>query len=692
MSTDTFLLEIGTEELPSTALKSLGLALREGVVTRLAQRELGHGSVQWFASPRRLAVLIEDLQLRAADKAVEALGPPADKARDSDGNWTPAAAGFAKKQGVSPGDLDILETPKGQRLGLKRVEAGVTAKACINEVIREAIAGLPIPKRMRWGAGRAEFARPVQWIVAMLGSDSEHGEVLGLPTGNVTQGHRFHGPGDVVLAKAGDYEQALKAAYVVPDFEERQTLIREQVIAAAAELGATAVIDSDLLDEVTSLVEWPVALTGAFEERFLEVPAEALISSMKEHQKYFHLVDETGKLLPNFITISNIESSDPAQVISGNERVIRPRLADAAFFYETDRKTPLSDRVAGLDKIVFQQKLGTLKDKTDRLVGLTGQLAPLMGAETDMAQRAALLAKTDLATEMVLEFSDMQGIAGQYYALHDGEKPEVASALWQQYWPKFAGDRLPDTPTARTLGLADRLDTLVGIFGIGQPPTGSKDPFALRRASLAVLRILVESKIDLDLQLALSLAVAQYPEGVIAEGTVEQVLGYMLERFRAWYEDENIPAEVFRAVSAKGLSQPLDIHRRVEAVNAFSQLPQAQALAAANKRVSNILDKVGPAHSFGEVSADLLQEPQEAALSSQLAELAADSDSHLEAGQYREALAVLAGLREPVDAFFDGVMVNAEDAALRNNRLNLLKSLRDQFLQVADISQLVVSK
>jgi glycyl-tRNA synthetase beta chain len=439
-------------------------------------------------------------------------------------------------------------------------------------------------------------------------------------------------------------------------------------------------------------VEGPVALTGSFEPRFLEVPPEALISSMKEHQKYFHLVDGEGRLLPNFITIANIESKDPIQVIAGNERVIRPRLSDAAFFYETDRKTPLAQRVSRLESIVFQQRLGTLREKSTRLVALAGALAERTGAPVALAQRAALLSKTDLVTEMVLEFPDMQGIAGSYYALHDGEEPEVASAMAQHYWPRHAGDRLPETPTACALALADRLDTLVGIFGIGQPPTGSRDPFALRRASLAVLRILVEKGLDLDLRDCLELAATQYGTGVIAPGTTDQVLDYMIERFRAWYEEERIPVEVFRAVSARNISRPVDIERRVRAVDAFTRLPQAAALAAANKRVSNILEKVEEGHRFGEVSADLLREPQERALSRQLSALAGSARQHLERDEYTEALTSLAALREPVDAFFDGVLVNVDDTALRHNRLNLLKQLRDLFLQVADISQLVVGR
>ncbi|CAA0115088.1 Glycine--tRNA ligase beta subunit [Halioglobus japonicus] len=692
MKTETLLVELGTEELPPKALKSLGLAFRDGIIDGLQQRELDHGNVQWFAAPRRLAVIVEELVLEGAEKAVEVLGPPLERARDDQGNWSAAAAGFAKKQGVEPQQLEAIDTPKGQRLGLRTTVAGHNTSQELNAIIQSSIQKLPIPRRMRWGASREEFVRPVHWVVAMLGEDFDHGDILGVATGNTTQGHRFMSSGPITLNRAEDYVDALYTASVVAGFEQRREMIREQVTAQASELGATAVIDDDLLNEVTGLVEWPVALTGSFEARFLDVPAEALISSMKEHQKYFHVIDADGKLAPHFITVSNIVSTDPQQIIAGNERVIRPRLSDAAFFFETDKKVPLAERIPALDKIVFQQKLGTLLDKTERVSNLAAALALEVGADVALAQRAAQLSKTDLVTDMVLEFADMQGIAGSYYALHDGEDPEVASALAQQYWPKFAGDRLPETATACTLGLADRMDTLVGIFGIGQPPTGSKDPFALRRASLSVLRIIVDKNLPLDLQKCLDLAVAQYPEGTLKQGTAVQVLEYMIERFRAWYEEDNIPAEVFKSVSARKLSRPLDIHQRVQAVHAFTQLPEAQALAAANKRVSNILDKLDSAHSFGEVSTNLLVEPEEKALSESMQALSTSFQQYLERDEYSQALNSLASLRAPVDAFFDGVMVNAEDEALRHNRLNLLKQLRDLFLGVADISLLAVAK
>jgi len=692
VSTESLLVELGTEELPPKALQTLGLAFRDGITAGLEARHLAFGEVRWFATPRRLAVLVAGVQLQAADREVETLGPPADKARDKSGNWTPAAAGFAAKQGVEPEQLQVLETPKGPRLGLRSSVPGVRARDCLGEIVRASIDALPIPKRMRWGAHRFEFVRPVHWVVLMLGADAGHGEILGVPSGNRTRGHRIHSSGPIELARPEDYVEALAEAKVVANFEQRRQMIRDQVEVEASALRAKALVDAELLDEVTGLVEWPVALTGSFEERFLDVPPEALISSMQAHQKYFPVVDGEGRLMPHFITIANLESKDPIQVIAGNERVIRPRLSDAAFFYETDRKRSLASRLPELGSVVFQQQLGTLLDRTRRVERLAEMLAGAVGARPSLARRAAELGKADLLTDLVLEFPDLQGIAGSYYALHDGEDADVAAALAQQYWPRFAGDRLPEQAVACALGLADRLDTLVGIFGIGQPPTGSKDPFALRRASLAVLRILVEKALELDLRPWLEQAAAGYPAGVLAPGTAEEVLSYMLERFRARYEEDQIAVEVFRAVQACGLTVPVEIDRRVRAVHAFTRLPEAAALAAANKRVANILGKLEPGHPFGKVNTNLLVEPEEMALAHEIETLGAAARGLVKNGEYEAALACLAQLRAPVDAFFDGVMVNAEDPQLRDNRLNLLRALRELFLQVADISQLAVAR
>lgn len=692
MSYQDFVVEIGTEELPPRALQSLSEAFTSAIIAALAERQLSHGEVQSFATPRRLACLVSGLQIQAEDKALEVFGPPADKAHDAEGNWSKAAQGFARKHGIRAEQLETADTEKGPRLVHRSIAPGDLAADCLPQIIADSIRTLPIPKRMRWGAGRAEFVRPVHWVLLLLGSDVLDAEILGQAAGNTTRGHRFHNPGELKLDHASRYQEVLGAARVVASFSERRQIICGQIEREADKLGAHAVISEDLLDEVTALVEWPVALTGCFEERFLRVPTEALVSSMKEHQKYFHLVNDKGELLPYFITVANIESRDPSQVISGNERVIRPRLSDADFFFSSDQKESLASRVDKLKSIVFQQKLGTLYDKSCRLEALCATLAERTGADKKQAQRAGLLSKTDLITLMVGEFADMQGIAGRYYALNDGEPEAVADALQQQYWPRFSGDAVPTAAVATTLALADRLDTLVGIFGIGQAPTGSRDPFALRRASLGVLRILVEGGLELDLKDCLLCAVNQYPRDMLQADTVDQVMEYMLERFRAWYEDEAIAAEVFKAVSAKNLSIPLDIHRRVHAVHAFTALPQAAALAAANKRVSNILNKQGGSYRPAGISKDLLTDNAERVLADQLEQKREQTAALLTEGAYTEVLASLADLQPAVDSFFDEVMVMAEDAALRDNRLNLLKALRDQFLQVADISMLAVSR
>jgi glycyl-tRNA synthetase beta chain len=532
----------------------------------------------------------------------------------------------------------------------------------------------------------------VHWLVMLFGSDVVNASLLGLTAGRTTRGHRFHYNNTIDLAKASDYASVLKdTGFVVADFAERGATIKQQVEAEAKKVGGVAVIDPALLDEVTSLVEWPVALTGQFEERFLAVPAEALIASMKEHQKYFHVVDANGKLKNNFITVANIQSKDPSQIIDGNERVIRPRLSDAAFFFETDKKTTLASLRDRLKTIVFQAQLGTIYDKTERVAGLAKLIAGKLNTDTASAERAAQLCKSDLVTNMVGEFDDMQGIAGYYYAVNDGENAEVAAAMNEQYMPRFAGDQLPATTTGAIIALADRLDTITGIFGIGQQPTGSKDPFALRRASIAVLRILVEKNLALDLRDLLTFAKNQHKNLTLGDELVEQVLAYMLERFRAFFEDANIPAEVFQSVTAKQLSQPLDINQRVLAVNEFSKLPQAQALAAANKRVSNILAKQNAALST-EVNAALLQEDAEKTLAQAVSAKAAVVAPLFAAREYTKALAALADLQQPVDAFFDNVMVMSDDPALQQNRLALLQQLRGLFLEVADISYLVPAK
>ena len=676
-----FLVEIGTEELPPKSLKALSEAFGSGIEQGLKEAELSYDSAQLLATPRRLAVIIRSLAPSQADRELEKRGPST-KAPEK------AIAGFARSCSVSVDQLEIIDTDKGQYYQFRALQQGQTTRALIPDIVTQALAKLPIPKRMRWGSSRTEFVRPVHSCVMLFGDEVIEAEILGVKSGRNTFGHRFHYNRTIKLIAPGDYEAALaNTGHVIADFAKRRTAIEQQIKAAASSINAQAIIDPALLDEVTGLVEWPVALAGRFEKRFLDVPAEALISSMKEHQKYFHLIDAEGQILPYFITVSNIQSSDPQQVIAGNEKVIRPRLSDAAFFFETDKKQTLESRIEKLKPIVFQAQLGTVYDKSQRVAKLARLIASQIGGNTDWAERAAQLAKTDLVTEMVLEFTDLQGLMGYYYALNDGEPNEVAIAINEQYLPKFAGDSLPQTSTGIALALADRLDTLVGLFGINQPPTGSKDPFALRRATLGTLRIMVEHRLDLDL-LPLLQACADLHEDLPGRANLEQqVLAFMLERFRAWYADQGVPAEVFLAVMAVRPTKPLVFDQRVQAVNHFRSLPQAEALEAANKRVANILSKQeDPGSKLP--SETLFQEPAERALFTGLNSLNATISKLLAQGDFKSILEQLASLQPSIDAFFDDVMVMVEDEAIRNNRIYLLNQLRQRFLLVADISLL----
>lgn len=687
MATQDFLVEIGTEELPPKALKTLSDAFTSGILDGLKQAGLAHAETQSFASPRRLAVRIKNLQTEQAAKTVEKRGPSKKAAFDDQGQPTRALAGFTGSLGIDASQLEEMETPKGTWLVYRSVEEGQPASALLNGIVESALGKLPIPKRMRWGAQKVEFVRPVQWVVMLLGQDIVPGEILGIPAGNTTRGHRFHSCGEIKIEDLNTYEHVLKdQGKVIADYTIRKESIRQGVIDAAQTVGGEAVIDENLLDEVTALNEWPVPLIGKFDEAFLKVPAEALVSSMKEHQKYFHVVDAEQSLLPYFITLSNIESRDPEQVIQGNERVIRPRLADAAFFFETDKKTSLLEKRNALKSIVFQTKLGTIYDKTERVSQLAAKIATAIGSEAALAKRAGELSKSDLVSEMVLEFTDLQGIMGAHYARFDGEHEDVAKALDEQYMPKFAGGPLPSTLTGCALSLAEKLDSLVGLFGINQPPTGTKDPFALRRAALGVLRIIVEKQLDLDLEELINWSASLHSN--LENTSVNSALvDYLLDRFRAWYEDDGISAEVFLSVSARRPTRPVDFDRRIKAVNAFYQLDTAASLSAANKRVSNILAKQSSALST-HVDQALLQAPAEQALASALNEQEGKVNPLFEKGDYEQALTSLAGLQSVVDHFFDEVMVMAEDEAIKNNRLALLNRLRELFLKAADISLL----
>ena len=686
--TRDLLIEIGAEELPPKALSALSLAFEQGIQSGLEKAGLPGNNLRRFATPRRLAVLVENVPIRQPDRHLERRGPAVSAAFGPDGTPTKAAEGFARSCGVAVTDLQRQETDKGAWLVQVSLEPGALTADLIPGIVTNALAGLPIPKRMRWGNRDDEFVRPVHWAVLLFGDEVIPATILGVQAGRITYGHRFHCPLPIPLNAPADYPRQLaETGKVIADFSERRDVVRAQAEAAAAQLGGVAVIQPELLDEVTALVEWPVALAGNFERRFLDVPAEALISTMQDHQRYFPLVDGHGRLLPHFITITNLVSRDPAQVRAGNERVIRPRFSDAEFFWTLDRKQPLAARQESLKHVVFQQRLGTVADKSDRVAALARFIADQNHGQPDWAERAARLAKCDLMTQMVQEFPELQGIMGRYCAQHDRETPEVAQALEEQYLPRFAGDRLPATATGRTLALADRLDTLLGIFAIGQPPTGTKDPFALRRAALGVVRILIEGELNLDLIETLERAAAGFDAAIRAETMIENVFEFLLDRLRSYYLDQGVRPDAFDAVLECRPTRPLDFDRRVRAVSAFRDLPEAASLAAANKRIRNILKKVETVLPFS-VRPDLLLEEAEQALAGRLVELSSEAIPLMEAGLYGEALNRLAGLREPVDAFFDQVLVMAEDAAVRDNRIALLNELGSLFLRVADFSRL----
>ena len=697
MSAD-FLVELGTEELPPKALKSLSNAFTDGVVSGLRDLGLNYKDVRSFAAPRRLAITISELDAQTPNKDLVIWGPPVKVAFSDDGTPSKAAEAFAKKNGVTIKELTSLIDNDGQqdKLCIRRTENGVDTKTCLADIINRSLAKLPIPRRMRWGYKKEEFVRPAQWAVLLFNDEVLHDSILGITASNTSRGHRFHANQEILIKSPSSYQQQLRDAYVIADFNQRRELITKGVESLAKEINGIAVLENDLLDEVAALNEWPVPLMGEFDEHFLSIPAQALISSMKEHQKYFHVLDAKDQLLPAFITVANIESTDPAQVIDGNERVIRPRLADAAFFYENDKKTTLKSRRSSLKNIVFQADLGSVYDKTQRVAAIAEYLADKMGGQPNLARRAAELSKSDLVTDMVGEFDDLQGDMGRDYALNDGEDKEVAEALFEQYLPRFSGDIVPGTITGAALALADRLDSLMGIFSIGQQPSGSRDPFALRRASLGVLRIILERNLDLDLVDILSFCNAQLNVGKSAKlsgkDLEKQVLTYILERFKAVYKEKGVKTEVFLSVATLGLSNPLDFDARVCAVHQFTRLPEASSLAAANKRVSNILAKQLADKSAKALVSDLLKETAEKQLANNLDDLEALIAPLLTKRDYNGILEKLAELKDPVDHFFEDVMVMTDDMALRQNRLALLDKLQKLFMNVADISQLVPAK
>ena len=687
MTAADVLFELGCEELPAGELVGMAQSLHDGVISQLREHQLPFTESRWFATPRRLAVLVREVALASSDIEREISGPPLSAARDNAGEWTQAALGFARKQGIDASSLMVISSPGGDRVGARITQRGAVARDILPDVIAKAVSEIPVSKRMRWGQSRHEFLRPVQWLILLLGEEVVPLELFGLRSDRLTRGHRFHHPEPIAIAQPAEYEDSLLRAKVIADSEARRNRVAEQVSALAQQNEVVALAE-DLLDEVAGLVEWPVALRGCFSERFLEVPSQALISAMKTHQKYFHLNrSDSGELIPAFITVSNLESLDEQQVVAGNEKVIQPRLSDAAFFFANDKETTLASRQSKLAGVVFQHQLGSLLDKTRRVSALTGVLAEQIGAECAVAERAAELCKCDLVSEMVLEFPELQGIAGAHYARHDSEVDAVATAIEEHYRPRFAGDELPASAEAKAVALADRLDTLTGIFGIGQPPSGSKDPFALRRAALGVIRILIALGKPLPLNAIVDAARQQYGDVSLEPDTQVAVCRYLMERLDAWYQDQGIHIDVVRAVLATRQTDLFDIDLRVRALAAFAQSEQASHLAAANKRVANILAKAGQ-DAVAAPKRKLLSEPAEQALFDALEQCEKQLAPQLEARDYQQALAGLATLREPVDQFFQHVMVNVDDPALRDNRIGLLGQLRGLFSQIADLALL----
>jgi len=687
------LVEIGTEELPPTALRGLMEAFAGGLDEALEEAGLAHGAVHPYASPRRLAVLVESVPPGQADEEVEMRGPPVTVAFDDDGNPTRAAQAFAGKCGVTVEELERVGTAKGEWLSHRSVRKGRTTAELLPELVQAALDRLPVPRRMRWGDGDAEFVRPVHWVVMLLGEEVVPGRLYGLDSGRNSRGHRVHAQDrEIAIAEPGAYVETLrKAGRVVVDFDERRDSISRAVSEAAAAAGGHPVSDAALMDEVAALNEWPVAVTGAFDPAFLELPREVLVSTLQKHQRYFPVERDDGALVASFIAVANLESREPEKVREGNERVVKPRLADAAFFWEADRRMPLATRRDEMQHVVYQRELGTLLAKSQRVAALAGHLARDLDVAPEHAVRAAELARADLLTDMVGEFPDLQGIMGGHYARADGEPEAVAAAIAEQYLPRYAGDALPVTDAGRILALADRLDTLAGIFAIGRRPTGNRDPFGLRRGALGLLRIVIEGGLELDLKKAIAEALSLQPVNE-SEGQPQlagEIYDFVMERLRAWYaeRDPSITPEMFQAVLAREPRSPLDFDARLRAVAAFARHASAESLSAANKRIANIL-RQAKGDAGAAPDAGLLKEAEEKTLLAALGEARAEVEPLLAGREYTEVLDRLALLREPVDEFFDHVLVMDEDIAVRRNRLGLLGELRGLFLEVADISRL----
>lgn len=689
MKRENLLLEIGTEELPPKALSKLAKAFLDGMQSALESADLDFESIKYFAAPRRLALRVCGLSETQPDKTIEKRGPAVSAAFDQEGNATRAALGWAKSNGIDISQADRLVTDKGEWLLHTAHQSGQNIRALLQDMVESALKALPIPKPMRWGSSGAQFIRPVHTVCALYGADLIDISILGKRASRVIKGHRFHGKGSVELQHADDYVTALAEEFVLADFDQRKNQISQGLNERATEMGLTADFDDALLEEITSLVEWPVIMQASFDDGFLNVPKEALIYTMKDDQKYVPLLDNNHVLASKFLFVANIESLQPEQVIQGNERVIRPRLADAQFFFETDKKQTLESRLASLASVVFQKQLGTLSDKSERISKVAGLIASSLGADTVAAERAGLLSKTDLMTNMVMEFPDVQGVMGMHYAIHDGESKAVADALFEQYLPRFAGDKIATSPISMSVALADKLDTLVGIFGIGQRPKGDKDPFALRRAAIGVLRTIVDNDLDLDLIELIDYAADALSNKVTDADMKEALVSFIVGRFNAIYQDAGISADVVQAVAAKQPTRPSDFNSRVLAISVFKENSACEALAAAHKRAANIINK-NLSESTPSFDEALLVDNEEVALYQALKTSKNATTAALKARDYDLVLSEIAKLREPVDAFFDNVMVMADDVALRQNRLALLVDLRAIFECIADISRLAV--
>ena len=687
MSKETLLIELGTEELPPKILKKLALSFLEQIKIQLDSADLSYEGIKWFATPRRMAVLISELESQQADKIIEKRGPAINVAFDADGNASKAAMGWARSNGIEIEQAQRLKTDKGEWLLYRSTQTGKSVEEIIPEMVNTAVAKLAIAKPMRWGSARTQFIRPVHTLTLLYGAKIINGKTLGVSASNKVTGHRFHHHGLVTIEHADDYISALKKAYVIADYDERRELISEQIKEVADSINGRALIDDELLDEVTGLVEWPVTLVGGFDQSFLDIPAEPLIYSMKDHQKYFPVVNKEGKLINKFIFVTNIESKDPQQIVFGNEKVIRPRLADAEFFFNTDKKQTLESRLEKLESVLFQKQLGSVKEKSERIAKLSGFIANQLNENEADAYRAGLLSKTDLLTDMVQEFPQVQGTMGKYYARNDGESEAIAQALEDQYRPRYAGDNLPDGQIGCALAIADKVDSLVGIFGINQAPKGDKDPFALRRAAIGLIRIIIEKDLNLDIEVLIHKSIEAFSDKLSNENTAVNVIDFVMGRFRAYYLEKNINIDVIQAVLAKKPTAPLDFDKRIKAVNYFRGLAEAETLAAANKRVGNILAKFD-GKLYETFNDALAQEDEEKLLAKVFSNIESSISPLLANQNYQAALTELVVLKAPIDNFFDNVMVMSDDEAVKINRLTLLNQIRDSFLAIADISVL----